>query len=80
MYDFIINKWKLIIYEVYVCIYVSGGQSWVRELWRDVDAAMATRRRRSLPLQRVRSLLQDERTQSTARQTQEETGEWSCQF
>ena len=45
------------------------------ELRRDIDAAVETRRQRSLPLQRVRPLLQNERHQPTARQAKEENGE-----
>ena len=47
----------------------------MRELWRDEHAAVATRRHRPLPLQRLRTLLQDERTEPTAHQAQAETGE-----
>ena len=56
-------------------MYISSWQSWVRELRSDVHAAVATRRRRAVSLQRVWSLLQNERTQSATRQTQEETGQ-----
>ena len=37
----------------------------MRQLWRRVDAAVATRRHRPLLVQRVRPLQQDERLQST---------------
>lgn len=47
----------------------------MRELWRDEHAAVATRRHRPLPLQRLRTLLQDERTEPTTHQAQAETGE-----
>lgn len=47
----------------------------MRELRGDQHASMATRWHRSLPLQRVRPLLQDERAEPAAHQAQAETGE-----
>ena len=47
----------------------------MRQLRRHVDAAVEERRHRPLPLQCLRSLLQDERPEPTAHQTQTETGE-----
>lgn len=49
----------------------------MRQLWRNVDASVAARRHRPLPLQRVRPLLQNERTKSTAYQAQTTFGEYS---
>ena len=49
----------------------------MRELRGDVDAAVEARRHGPLPLQRLRSLLQDERPESAAHQTQTETGKSS---
>ena len=46
----------------------------VRQLRRDIDALMASRRQRPLPLQRLRPLLQDERPKPSADQTETETG------
>ena len=46
----------------------------VRQLRRDIDAFVAERRQRPLPLQRLRSLLQDERPKPSADQTETETG------
>lgn len=47
----------------------------MRELWRDQHSAVATRRHRPLPLQRLRPLLQDERTEPTPDQAQAKIGE-----
>ncbi|KPJ01545.1 hypothetical protein RR46_08582 [Papilio xuthus] len=47
----------------------------VRELWSDKYAAVATRRHRTLPLQRVRTLLQDERTEQASNQAKAKIGE-----
>ena len=46
----------------------------VRELWRYLNPAVAQGRQRPLPLQRLRSLLQNERAEPAAHQAQEETG------
>ena len=43
----------------------------VRQLRGDLDSAVAARRQRTLPLQRLRTLLQNEREQQAARQAQE---------
>ena len=43
----------------------------MRQLRSDLDSAVATRRQWTLPLQRLRPLLQDERHQQTSGQTQE---------
>ena len=48
----------------------------MRQLRRDLDSSVAAGRQRALPLQRLRTLLQDERDQQAARQAQElESGE-----
>ena len=44
------------------------------QLWRHLDASVEEGRHRPLPVQRLRSLLQDERTESATHQTQTETG------
>ena len=44
----------------------------MRQLRRDVDAALAPGRQRPLLVQRVRPLLQDERHQQASHQDQEE--------
>lgn len=44
------------------------------ELWGDVDAIMEARRYWSLPLQRLRPVLQDERTKQAFNQTKKKTG------
>jgi hypothetical protein len=49
----------------------------VRQLRCDEHAAVATRRNRTLPLQCVRTLLQDEWTEQAAHQTQKKTGKWT---
>lgn len=46
----------------------------MRELRRDQHATVASRRHRTLPLQRLRTLLQDERTEQAAHQTETKTG------
>jgi len=46
----------------------------VRQLRSDVDTSVASRRRRSVPVQRVWSLPEDERTEPAARQAQTTTG------
>ena len=46
----------------------------MRELWSDVDTFVAARWDRSLPLQRLWSLLQDERPEPAAHQTQAQIG------
>ena len=48
----------------------------MRELWCYVHAPVEAGRERPLPLQRLRSLLQDERTESAAYQTQEKISEF----
>ena len=45
------------------------------ELWGYLHPALEKGRERTLSLQRLRSLLQDERTEQAARQTQKTTGE-----
>ena len=50
-------------------------RSRVRELRGNVDPSVAPRRQRTLPLQRVRALLQDERHQQAARETKAKDGE-----
>lgn len=47
----------------------------MRQLRGDEHAAVATRRDRTLPLQRVRTLLQDERTEQTSNQAKAKIGE-----
>lgn len=47
----------------------------MRELRGDQHTSMATRRHGTLPLQRLRALLQDERTESTPDQAQAKIGE-----
>ena len=47
----------------------------VRQLRGDLDSPVAAGRQRTLPLQRLRPLLQDERDQQAARQAQEADGE-----
>ena len=44
------------------------------QLCRDFDSAVAQGRERPLPLQRLRTLLQNERHKPAARQTKEEDG------
>ena len=56
------------------CLLFRG--SWVCELWCYVHAPVEAGRERPLPLQRLRPLLQDERTESAAYQTQEKIGEF----
>ena len=46
----------------------------MRQLRGDLDTAVAARRQRALPLQRLRTLLQDERDQQAARQTKAKDG------
>lgn len=46
----------------------------MRQLWLRVHAAVAQGRHRTLPVQRLRPLPQDERHQQTAHQTAETTG------
>jgi len=41
----------------------------MRELWRHIDSAMAPGRQRPLLVQRLRPLLQDERTEPAPHQT-----------
>lgn len=48
----------------------------MRELRRDIDATVETRRYRSLPLQRLRPLLQDERAESTSHQAETTAGKY----
>lgn len=48
----------------------------VCQLWSDEHTPLAPRRHRSLPLQRLWTLLQNERTEQTSHQTQKKTGEW----
>ena len=50
----------------------------MRELRSDFNPVVAPRRERSLLVQRVRALLQDERHQSTSRQAQEAPGKRSA--
>jgi len=51
----------------------------VRELRRHVDTPLETRRHWPLPLQRLRALLQDERSESTSHQTETTPGKYlSC--
>ena len=50
----------------------------MRELRSDFNPVVAPRRERSLLVQRLRALLQDERHQSTSRQTQEAPGKRSA--
>lgn len=52
-----------------------GRGSGVRELRRDQHASVAARRHRPLPLQRLRVVLQNERTESTPHQAQAKIGE-----
>ena len=47
----------------------------VRQLWCHLDPSVAARWQRTLPLQCLRPLLQDERHQQAARQAQEANGE-----
>ena len=47
------------------------------ELWRDLHSAVETGRQWSLSLQRLWPLLQDERPEQAAHQTQAETGEFT---
>ena len=47
----------------------------MRQLRRDLDTSVAAGRQRPLPLQRLRTLLQDERDQQAPRQTEEANGE-----
>ena len=51
-------------------------RSRVRELWCHIDTLVATGWNRPLPLQCLRSLLQDERTESTSHQTQTTPGKY----
>lgn len=46
----------------------------MRELRRDVDASLEKRRHRTLPVQRLWTVLQDERPEPATHQAQEETG------
>lgn len=48
----------------------------MRELRRDIDATVETRRYRSLPLQRLRPLLQDERPEPTSHQAETTAGKY----
>ena len=48
----------------------------MRELWGDIDPFVATGRQWSLLVQRLRSLLQDERSKPATHQAQEATGEY----
>ena len=48
----------------------------MRELRRDIDATVETRRYRSLPLQRLRPLLQDERAEPTSHQAETTAGKY----
>jgi len=48
----------------------------VRELRRHIDTPLETRRHWSLPLQRLRALLQDERSESTPHQTETTPGKY----
>lgn len=48
----------------------------MRQLRRDVDTLVAAGRHRPLPLQRLRTLLQDERSEPTADKTQATFGEY----
>ena len=57
----------------FVVNYSSRG-SRVRQLRRDVDASVAAGRNRSLFVQRLWSLLQDERAKPSAHQAQAQTG------
>ena len=50
----------------------------MRELRSDFNPVVAPRRERSLLVQRLRALLQDERHQSTSRQAQEAPGKRSA--
>ena len=47
----------------------------MRQLRRHVDAVVATRRKRPLPVQRLRPVLQNERTEPPAHQAQATHGE-----
>ena len=47
----------------------------MRQLRVDLDAAVATRRHRTLPVQRVRTLRKDERRDATTAQTTATPGE-----
>ncbi|TGZ55517.1 hypothetical protein DBV15_06695 [Temnothorax longispinosus] len=51
-----------------------GRGSRVRELRRHIDTPLETRRHWPLPLQRLRALLQDERTESTSHQAETTPG------
>ena len=46
------------------------------QLWRNIHPALAQRWHWSLPLQRMRPLPQDERSQSATHQAQEATGKF----
>ena len=46
----------------------------MRQLRSDVDTSVASRRNRSLPVQRMRTLPQDERAESTPHQTKTTSG------
>lgn len=48
----------------------------MRELRRDIDATVETGRYRSLPLQRLRPLLQDERAEPTSHQAETTAGKY----
>lgn len=52
----------------------------MRELWGDINAPLASRRHRPLPVQCLWSLLQDERTKQTFNQAQATTGECKIIF
>ena len=64
---------------VYLCMVrgsgVLCGGPGVRQLWSDLHAAVATGRHRPLPVQRVRPLPQDERTQPTSHQAATTSGQ-----
>lgn len=58
---------------------IDRGQR-VRQLRRHVDPAVAARRHRPLPVQRLWALLQDERPEPAAHQAQAKTGKCKSNF
>lgn len=56
------------------CVFFIRGP-WVCKLWSHLNASVETWQHRTLPVQRLRALPQDERPEQTTYQTQTQTGE-----
>lgn len=63
---------------MFLCVLFLIRGSWVRQLRGHIHTAVEARQHRALPVQRLRALPQDERTEQTADQTETQAGECVC--